>query len=63
MKLYRTMADRELGFLEQVVVPMSRQRNPEAKEQASATAEELVALGHRLRLVYVTGGLDHLLKD
>ncbi len=49
LRLYKNAADREAGFIEQVVIPMVRQRNPEARARATQTAEDLARLGQRLR--------------
>jgi DNA-binding transcriptional MerR regulator len=62
LRLYKNAADREAGFVEQVVLPLLRQRNPDARARAEATAEELVSLGHELRsslLQRALGGLVH----
>ena len=45
LRLYKNAADREAGFIEQVVIPMVRQRNPEARARATQTAEDLAAPG------------------
>ena len=49
LRMYKTAADREAGFLEQVVMPMLKQRNPQARRQAIETLSELARLGHGLR--------------
>jgi hypothetical protein len=49
LRLYRNAADRELGLIEQVVIPLLRQRNPEARQRAGETSEQLAALGQSLR--------------
>jgi DNA-binding transcriptional MerR regulator len=49
LRMYRTAAEREAGFLEQVVTPLLKQRNPEARRQALHTLEELARLGQKLR--------------
>jgi hypothetical protein len=47
--MYRTAAEREAGFIEQVVLPLMKQRNPDARRQAVERTEELTRLGQRLR--------------
>jgi len=49
LRLYKNAADREAGFIEQIVIPMVRQRNPEARARATRTAEELSHLGQQLK--------------
>jgi uncharacterized protein (DUF2336 family) len=47
--MYKTAAEREAGFFEQVVMPLLKQRNPEARQQAAQTLSELSRLGAGLR--------------
>ncbi len=49
LRLYRNAADRELGLIEQVVIPLLRQRNPESRQKAVERADELAALGQSMR--------------
>ena len=49
LRMYRTAVEREAGFFEQVVTPMFKQRNPQARRQAVDTLLELSALGQSLR--------------
>ncbi|MGC8463569.1 MAG: MerR family transcriptional regulator, partial [Acidimicrobiales bacterium] len=49
LRLYKHATEREAGFVEQVVLPLLRQRNPEARSRAAATAAELARLGQALR--------------
>jgi DNA-binding transcriptional MerR regulator len=46
---WRVAADREVGLLEQLIQPLLRQRNPEARAQAIAQLSELESIGGRLR--------------
>jgi DNA-binding transcriptional MerR regulator len=49
LRMYRTGAEREASFFEQVVMPMLKQRNPTARRQAYDTIGELAELGESLR--------------
>jgi DNA-binding transcriptional MerR regulator len=49
LRMYRTAAEREAGFLEQVVMPMLKQRNPQARRQAADALSDLTRLGQGLR--------------
>ena len=49
LRMYRTAVEREAGFFEQVVTPMLKQRNPQARRQAVETLTELSGLGHAMR--------------
>ena len=45
LRQYRNAVDREVGLIEQVVIPLLRQRNPESRQKALDAADELGALG------------------
>jgi hypothetical protein len=49
LRLYRNAVDREVGLIEQVVIPLLRQRNPESRQRALEGAEQLAALGQSMR--------------
>ena len=61
LRLYKNAAEREAGFVEQIVLPLVRQRNPEARAKANETADELVHLGQALRSSLLRNALRHLL--
>ena len=48
LRTYRLAAEREATLIEQRVVPLLRQRNPESRRRAASQIEELVELGARL---------------
>ena len=62
LRLYRNTADREAGFIEQIVIPMVRQRNPEARARANQTADDLARLGQQLRGSLLRTALRDLLN-
>jgi hypothetical protein len=62
LRLYRNAADREAGFVEQVVLPLVRQRNPEARARAHQQVDELAQLGQQLRGVLLRRELGELLN-
>ncbi len=47
--MYKTFAEREAALIEQVVAPLVRQRNPDARSRARETIEALAELGSRMR--------------
>ncbi|MDQ1712776.1 MAG: hypothetical protein QOE45_2226 [Frankiaceae bacterium] len=57
LRPFRSAADREIGLFEQVVAPLVRQRNPEARARADETVRELAALSIRLHSALVRAGL------
>ncbi len=48
LRLYRNAVEREMGLVEQLVTPLLRQRNPESRQRAVETADELGHLGEKL---------------
>jgi DNA-binding transcriptional MerR regulator len=61
LRLYKNAADREAGFIEQIVIPMVRQRNPEARARATQTAEELSRLGQQMKSSLLRTALRNIL--
>jgi len=59
LRLHKHAADREAGFIEQVVLPLLKQRNPESRQRAHDTVAELARLGQELRAVL----LARVLRD
>jgi len=49
LRIYKNSAEREAGLFQQVIVPLLKQRNPEARQRAIDALEELSQLGERLR--------------
>jgi DNA-binding transcriptional MerR regulator len=49
LRMYKNSAERESGLFEQIVMPLIKQRNPQARVQAAAAIEELSRLGGELR--------------
>jgi DNA-binding transcriptional MerR regulator len=61
LRLYRNAADRELGLIEQVIIPLLRQRNPESRQRAVEGADQLAALGQSMRVALLRRSLrNHL---
>jgi DNA-binding transcriptional MerR regulator len=57
LRMYKTAAEREAGFYEQVVLPLMKQRNPVARRHAVETLESLTRLGEGLRAAFLRGAL------
>lgn len=49
LRMYKTAAEREGALYEQVVTPLLKQRNPQARSRAVSDLAELARLGQRLR--------------
>ena len=57
LRPFKAAADREIGLVEQVVTPLVRQRNPEARARADEVVRELAALSVKLHATLVRSGL------
>jgi DNA-binding transcriptional MerR regulator len=57
LRPFTSAADREAGLVEQIVAPLRRQRNPQARAQAEEVVRELGALSVRLHVALVRGRL------
>ena len=62
LRPFKAAADREIGLIEQVVTPLVRQRNPEARARADEAVRELAALSVTLHATLVRAGLSPVLK-
>ena len=62
LRQYRMAVDREMGLIEQVVIPLLRQRNPEARQRALEGAEQLAALGQSMRAALLRVAVRHHLR-
>jgi len=49
LRMYKVAAEREAGFMEQVIMPLLKQRNPTARQQAAKNLGEMAQLGEQLR--------------
>ncbi|HSP27798.1 MAG TPA: MerR family transcriptional regulator [Ilumatobacteraceae bacterium] len=56
---WRGAAEREAGLLAQLIQPLLRQRNPEARAQAVRQLDELEQIGGRLRAAMMRAALRH----
>ena len=57
LRLHKHAAEREAGFIEQIVLPLLKQRNPEAHQRAHDAVTELSQLGQGLREVLLRSTL------
>ena len=57
LRMFKVAAEREAGFLEQLAMPLLKQRNPQARRDAVELVEELSALGHDLRSALLRANL------
>ncbi|HZU78686.1 MAG TPA: MerR family transcriptional regulator [Acidimicrobiales bacterium] len=57
LRLHKHAAEREGGFVAQVVLPLLKQRNPESRQRAHDTVDELSRLGQELRAVMLRKAL------
>jgi DNA-binding transcriptional MerR regulator len=57
LRAFRASADREVGLLEQIVTPLYRQRDPDARGRAEEVLRELAVLSVTLHTLLVKAGL------
>jgi DNA-binding transcriptional MerR regulator len=57
LRAFRASADREVGLLAQIVTPVSRQRDPDARARADEVVRELAVLSLRLHALLVKIGV------
>lgn len=62
LRMYKVAAEREAGFLEQLVTPLVHQRNPAARREAREVLVEATRAGERLRGALLRRALRHLLE-
>jgi len=60
LRAYKGAAEREAGIVQQVIMPLIRQRNPEARLAAAHAVEELSSLGGELRAALLRSALADL---
>lgn len=60
LRMWKSAADREADFYEQVVTPLRSQRSNKARRQADDTVRELSGLGARLHAALVAGAMKRL---
>jgi DNA-binding transcriptional MerR regulator len=58
LRMYKVAAEREAGVFEQLVMPLLKQRNPGARQQATDRLDELAGLGERLRAAMLRQALQ-----
>ncbi len=58
LRMYKLSAEREVGFVEQVITPLLRQRNPQARHKAQEQVSDLRTLGSCLRGYFMERLLD-----
>lgn len=57
LRVHKHAAEREAGLIEQVVLPLLKQRNPEARRRALDAVDELSKLGQGLRSAMLRAAL------
>ncbi|MBM3675821.1 MAG: MerR family DNA-binding transcriptional regulator [Actinobacteria bacterium] len=63
LRMYRHFAEREAGLFGQVIQPVMRQRNPEARTRARDDLVELARLGRAMRAAFLRETASELLAD
>jgi hypothetical protein len=60
LRAWRNAADREASLFEQVVLPLVRQRNPQAREKAASALDDLSRYGGELHAALLQRALRDL---
>jgi DNA-binding transcriptional MerR regulator len=60
LTMYRHFADREAAFFQQIILPVLRQRNPEAQRAAADSLTELATIARRLKQALLQANLRRL---
>lgn len=63
LKSWKTSADREVSLFEQRILPLLRQRNPAAREDALNMLTELMELGAQLRSALIVRDIARLVEQ
>ena len=63
LTMYRHFAQREASFFESIVLPMLRQRNPEARRAASENLSDLAVLSRKLKQALLRSNLRQYIQD
>jgi DNA-binding transcriptional MerR regulator len=58
LRSFKTAADREIGLIEQVITPFTRQKSTDAKARAEEVQKEIASLSVRLHASLVRSGLN-----
>ena len=61
LTMYRHFADREAAFLQAIILPVLRQRNPEARKSAAESLTELAGISRRLKQALLRSNLRQYL--
>lgn len=63
LRMYRMAAEREVALLEQMALPLLRQRNPVGREQARAILRDAADLGRQMYAALVDEGIQALFRQ
>jgi hypothetical protein len=61
LRMYKIAAEREAGVLEQLIMPLLKQRNPDARARAVSTVNELADAGESLHAALLRRALRETL--
>jgi hypothetical protein len=60
LKQWKSAAERQADVIEQVVTPLRRQRNPEARRQAAEAVSELGVMAMKMHRAFLRGAVSKL---
>jgi hypothetical protein len=62
LTMYRHFAEREATFFESIVMPMLRQRNPDARKAAAENLTDLASLSRKLKQALLRSNLRQYMQ-
>jgi DNA-binding transcriptional MerR regulator len=60
LRSFKSATDREIGLIEQVITPLTRQKSSDSKARAQEVQKEIASLSIRLHAALVRGGLNRV---
>jgi hypothetical protein len=63
LTMYRHFADREASFFQAIILPVLRQRNPDARRAATEALSDLARISRRLKQALLRANLRDSLGD
>jgi DNA-binding transcriptional MerR regulator len=60
LRIFKHAAERQAGLFSQVVMPLLRQRNPQARTRAEGDLAQMAELGSALQAAFLRSNLSHL---
>lgn len=63
LRMYKNAAEREVGLFQQVLLPIVRKKNPQARKEAQSTLQQLAKSGRAMRGAFIRQSGNALLSE